>query len=168
MYLQVSTLYFVRSGEQLQAHVRPVDGLVMNFFSKSPVSFRCSRRCGGRMSRSGTPARCWHRSGHSRSKSRSRRSSDGIQASCQVGHHLVLGIPGSAKPRSQLHLTMAQVTQHGAVSHEAWCYIVVSGLWHTVWPNCGCDVAVPFGFVRSRWKVRLRESAPFGHGNMLV
>ena len=32
--------------------------------------------------------------------------------------------------------------------HEAWCYVGVSSLWHTVWPNCVCDVAVPCGFAR--------------------
>ena len=40
-------------------------------------------------------------------------------------------------------------------------YIVVSSLLRTVWPHDVCDVAVPCGLARPRWKVR-RESVPLG------
>ena len=40
---------------------------------------------------------------------------------------------------------------------EAWCYIVVSSMWHAQWPNSVCDVTVPRGFARLRWNVRFRE-----------
>ena len=45
---------------------------------------------------------------------------------------------------------------------------VVSSLFHTVWPNSVSDVAVPCGFARPRWKVRLRESVHWVEEILLV
>ena len=41
---------------------------------------------------------------------------------------------------------------------------ILFGLWHTVWRNYVCDAALPRGFARPRWKVRLRSSVPLGEG----
>ena len=40
------------------------------------------------------------------------------------------------------------------------CLLLVSG--QTVWPRDVRDVAVPLGFARPWWKVRLRGAVPLG------